>query len=109
MRRRELLFLLGAAAFTWPVPSGAQQMAIPVIGVLSPASYDPFSTFVTAFRRGLSEAGYVEGAYLAFEYRFAVGHYDRLPSLAADLVGRQGALLMARSLPAAPAAKRATS
>src|SRR5882757_7865652 len=109
MRRRELIFLLGGAAFTWPVPSGAQQKAMPVIGVLSPASYDPFSTFVTAFRQGLSEAGYVEGENLAIEYRFAEGHYDRLPALAADLVGRKVDLIMANSPPAALAAKSATS
>ena len=109
MRRRELIFLLGAAAFTWPVPSGAQQKAMPVIGVLSPASYDPFSTFVTAFRQGLSEAGYVEGENLAIEYRFAEGHYDRLPALAADLVGRKVDLIMAGNPPAALAAKTATS
>src|SRR5438067_832334 len=109
MRRRELIFLLGGAAFTSPVPSGAQQKAMPVIGVLSPASYDPFSTFVTAFRQGLSEAGYVEGQNLAIEYRFAEGHYDRLPALAADLVGRKVDLIMANSPPAALAAKSATS
>src|SRR5947207_12508526 len=109
MRRRELIFLLGGAAFTWPAPSGAQQKAMPVIGVLSPASYDPFSTFVTAFRQGLSEAGYVEGENLAIEYRFAEGHYDRLPALAADLVGRKVDLIMANSPPAALAAKSATS
>jgi putative ABC transport system substrate-binding protein len=82
---------------------------MPVIGVLSPASYDPFSTFVTAFRQGLSEAGYVEGENLAIEYRFAEGHYDRLPALAADLVGRKVDLIMANSPPAALAAKSATS
>ena len=109
MRRRELIFLLGGTAFTWPVSSGAQQKAMPVIGVLSPASYDPFSTFVTAFRQGLSEAGYVEGQNLAIEYRFAEGHYDRLPALAADLVGRKVDLIMANSPPAALAAKSATS
>jgi putative ABC transport system substrate-binding protein len=82
---------------------------MPVIGVLSPASYDPFSTFVTAFRQGLSEAGYVEGENFAIEYRFAEGHYDRLPALAADLVGRKVDLIMANSPPAALAAKSATS
>jgi len=108
MKRRELLIALGAAV-TYPLASHAQQKAMPVIGILSPASYDPFSTFVTAFRQGLSEAGYVEGENLAIEYRFAEGHYDRLPALAADLVGRKVDLIMANSPPAALAAKSATS
>src|SRR5258708_745747 len=109
MRRRELIFLLGGAAFLWPAASAAQQKAMPVIAVVSLASYDPFSTFVTAFRQGLSEAGYVEGENLPIEYRFAEGHYDRLPALAADLVGRKVDLIMANSPPAALAAKSATS
>jgi len=108
MKRRELLIALGGAV-TYPFATHAQQKAMPVIGVLSPASYDPFSTFVTAFRQGLSEAGYVEGENLAIEYRFAEGHYDRLPALAADLVGRKVDLIMANSPPAALAAKSATS
>src|SRR4051812_47903569 len=108
MKRRELLIALGGAV-TYPLAARAQQKAMPVIGILSPASYDPFSTFVTAFRQGLSEAGYVEGENLAIEYRFAEGHYDRLPALAADLVGRKVDLIMANSPPAALAAKSATS
>src|SRR4051794_38006860 len=109
MQRREALAILAGAVVAWPVSSGAQQKAMPVIGILSPASYDPFSTFVTAFRQGLSEAGYVEGENLAIEYRFAEGHYDRLPALAADLVGRKVDLIMANSPPSALAAKVATS
>ena len=108
MKRRELLIALGGAV-TYPFATHAQQKAMPVIGVLSPASYDPFSTFVTAFRQGLSEAGYVEGENLAIEYRFAEGHYDRLPALAADLVGRKVDLIMAGTPPSALAAKSATS
>ena len=108
MKRRELLIVLGGAV-TYPLAARAQQKAMPVIGILSPASYDPFSTLVTAFRQGLSEAGYVEGENLAIEYRFAEGHYDRLPALAADLVGRNVDLIMANSPPAALAAKSATS
>src|SRR4051794_33327569 len=109
MQRREALAILAGAVVAWPVSSGAQQKAMPVIGILSPASYDPFSTFVTAFRQGLSEAGYVEGENLAIEYRWAEGHYDRLPALAADLVGRKVDLIMANSPPSALAAKSATS
>jgi len=108
MRRRDFITILAGAA-AYPLRAGAQQKAMPVIGVLSPASYDPFSTFVTAFCQGLSEAGYVEGENLAIEYRFAEGHYDRLPALAADLVGRKVDLIMANSPPAALAAKSATS
>jgi putative tryptophan/tyrosine transport system substrate-binding protein len=109
VKRRELLIVLGGVAIAWPLAARAQQKAMPVIGILSPASYAPFSTLVTAFRRGLSEAGYVEGENLAIEYRFAEGHYDRLPALAADLVGRKVDLIMANSPPAALAAKSATS
>src|SRR5438874_2796560 len=109
MKRRELLIALGGAV-TYPLASHAQQKAMPVIGILSPASYDPFSTFVTAFRQGLSEAGYVEGQNVAIEYRFAEGHYDRLPALAADLVGRKVAVIVSTSgTPSALAAKSATS
>src|SRR3977135_200324 len=106
MKRRELLIALGGAV-TYPLASHAQQKAMPVIGILSPASYDPFSTFVTAFRQGLSEAGYVEGQNVAIEYRFAEGHYDRLPALAADLVGRKVDLIMASRPPSALAPKNA--
>src|SRR5436305_14923128 len=109
VKRRDLLIVLGGAAVDWPLASRAQQTPMPVIGVLSPASSGPFSTLVTALRQGLSEAGYVEGENLAIEYRFAEGHYDRLPGLAADLVGRNVDLIVANSPPAALAAKSATS
>src|SRR5262245_27578834 len=81
---------------------------MPLIGVLSTGSPSA-SLFLGAFRRGLSEAGYVEGQNLAIEYRWAEGNYDRLPALAADLVSRKVDLIMASSPPSALAAKRATS
>jgi putative tryptophan/tyrosine transport system substrate-binding protein len=88
MRRRELMLLLGGA-MTAARASRAQQKAKPVIGWLSSGSPGPFAPFVAAFHQGLSEAGYVEGQSVAIEYRWAEGRYDRLPALAADLVGRK--------------------
>jgi putative ABC transport system substrate-binding protein len=107
MQRREAIAILVGVAVALPLAAAAQQKAMPVVGVLSPVG--PFSTLVTGFRQGLSEAGYVEGKNLAIEYRYAEGHYDRLPALAADLVGRKVDLIMANSPPAALAAKSATS
>jgi putative ABC transport system substrate-binding protein len=86
MRRRE--FLLLACALIAPLPLRAQQKAMPVIGYLHYGSPGSFAPYVTAFRQGLSETGYVEGQNVAVEYRWAEGRYDRLPALAADLVGR---------------------
>ncbi len=88
MNRRALLLLLGGA-MTAARTLRAQQKAMPVIGYLSSVSPGPSAPFVAALRQGLSETGYVEGQNLAIEYRWAEGHYDRLPALAADLVGRK--------------------
>src|SRR5262245_53648824 len=109
MRRRVLLAATAVAALS-SEPVRAQEKAMPVIGVLSTGSPGPSSEpFMGAFRQGLSEAGYVAGQNLAIEYRWAEGHYDRLPALAAELVGRKIDLIMAGSPRSALAAKSATS
>src|SRR6266446_5616301 len=109
MRRRTFLLSLAGAAMS---PAGvlhAQQKAIPVIGYLNFASPGPRAPVTAAFLQGLSETGYVEGQNLAIEYRWAEGHYDRLPALAADLVGRKVDVIVAAGPLPALAAKSATS
>src|SRR5262245_13590329 len=110
MQRIGLAVVLALSLLLVPLAAEAQQKAMPVIGVLHTGSPGPVSApFNDAFRQGLSEAGYVEGQNLAIEHVWAEGHYDRLPALAGDLVGRKVDLIMAVSPNAALAAKNATS
>ena len=109
MKRREFITLLGCAA-AWPLAARAQQPATTVIGFMSGRSLEDSEHLVAAFRQGLGETGLFEGQNVAFEFRWAHGHYDRLPALAADLVSRRVAVLAGvGGDPSALAAKKATS
>jgi putative tryptophan/tyrosine transport system substrate-binding protein len=108
MRRREFIAGLGSAA-AWPMVARAQQPALPVIGFLNSGSPDGYATLSSAFLRGLKDTGYIEGQNIGIEYRWAEGQYDRLPTQAADLVGRRVAVIAATSTPAVLVASTATT
>ena len=108
MRRRSFVTLLGGAV-AWPLAVRAQQPAMPVIGYLHAGSPGPFVPLMAVFRQSLAEAGYVEARDVAIEYRWAEGQYDRLPAMAAELVRRRVAVIVASPIPAAVAAKSATT
>ena len=110
LQRRELITLLGGAGAAWPLAAGAQQQAAPIVGFFHPSSPEFFGHIVNGFRRGLNDAGFVEGQSVEIEFRWARGEYNRLPALAAELVQLRVRVIMAGGGEAgALAAKAATS
>ena len=109
MKRREFITVVGFSAVSLPLAARAQQPAMPMIGILIGGSADSFAPFESVFRKGMNEGGFPDGNNVPFESRRANGQVDRLPALAADLVGRKPTVIATQTLPAALAAKAATS
>jgi putative ABC transport system substrate-binding protein len=109
MKRREFITLLGGAAAAWPLAAGAQQQAVPVVGFLSTYRLSGARPLVSAFRKGLAQAGFIEGQNVRIEYRWAENQYERLPQLAEDLVRQAAVIVTSGGEVSALAAKSATA
>jgi putative tryptophan/tyrosine transport system substrate-binding protein len=95
MRRRDFITLLGGGAAAWPLSASAQQQVMPVIGSLYAVSATEWAPYMAGFRGGLIDVGFIEGQNVTIEYRWAEGHLEKLPAMAADLIGRKVNLILA--------------